>query len=343
LPGKCRAGIIVTAMYVGGAERWVADLIKATQPHIEWVGVGITSGEYGDVFGELLDGTHTFRGEPACKRLGSMVDILFVWTIKDALPYAARGIPVVAISHSPPESQWARDFFGQDGVRGATHYVAVSENAKLCLPKTAQARAAVIPHGIDLERLQPKVDRERQREYWGINPASIVIGYTGRLSKEKRYHLVWQCLEYLPGNIVSVLVGDGPFIEHDRIAALKDAGKRAKLVGPTSDIGSALNAIDVLVIPSEYESFCYSILEGWAATVPVVAPEVGVAAKHPGWVYRLFEPTPKGTAKMVNAAITYGPLARVPAVVRHYGWAAFAERWTTYILNIHKETCRRFG
>lgn len=330
-------------MYVGGAERWVADVVKATRTTVTWVGVGVLRGVFGQVFDEIVD-TPIFQGEMGCRELGQKVDVLLVWTVKNALPYAARGIPVVAISHSPPESQWARDFFGDDGVIGATHYVGVSESAVKCLAEKDQEGAAIIGHGMDPDRVKPKVPREVQRERWGINPHSVVVGYTGRLSEEKRYHLVWQCLKHLPENYVAVLVGDGPFIIDDRKRAAEEAGDRVKLVGAVSDIADPLNAMDCLVMPSEYESFCYSIVEAWAAGVPVVATGVGVVNRYPDLVHRLrlHNPRPEEVAhKVLLSGLPWKPAVAKVTVEAAFSWKDFSENWTRYILAIHEEQCRR--
>ena len=52
-------------------------------------------------------------------------------------------------------------------------------------------------------------------------------------------------------------------------------------LGPLSPrkAGSLLPGLDVLVCPSDYESFGLAIVEAWAAQIPVVSTRVGVVAE----------------------------------------------------------------
>ena len=73
-----------------------------------------------------------------------------------------------------------------------------------------------------------------------------------------------------------VLVGDGP--EFGRTQALVDElgiADRVRFVGVVDEVASLLAGADLLLLPSETESFGLVALEAMASGVPVVASRVG--------------------------------------------------------------------
>ena len=73
-----------------------------------------------------------------------------------------------------------------------------------------------------------------------------------------------------------VLVGDGP--EYSRIRELVDSlglSEAVRYVGVVDEVAPLLKAADVLLLPSETESFGLVALEAMASGVPVVASDVG--------------------------------------------------------------------
>lgn len=343
--GKIRVGMILTAMYVGGAERWLTDLIAATEcKTIIWVGVGLTEAIYGDVFKNRINCT-IHRGEEACKKLGSKVDVLFTWTVKDATKYAAKGVAVIAVSHSPPESEWARQFWGENGVPGAVRYLAVSKTAGECLPKSVQHLVDILEPGINPVHLNQRVTRARQRAAWGIFGPNIIIGYVGRLSDEKGYKLAWQCLDHLPDHYSTVMIGDGAMIEFDR-KETRRFGKRVVFNGPAWDVGSIYGAIDILVVPSDFESFGYVLAEAYQFGVPVVSTNVGEArVKKWSTVYLPDKPTPEEVALAVQE-VDNNPGWEVIVKKRAekaYSWIRYKAEVRRYIRAVHEQQCKRLG
>ena len=64
-----------------------------------------------------------------------------------------------------------------------------------------------------------------------------------------------------------------------QLAEELDVSDAVAFEGETSDICSALNSIDVLLVPSWFEPFGRVVVEGMAAGVPVVATLVGGRAR----------------------------------------------------------------
>lgn len=107
----------------------------------------------------------------------------------------------------------------------------------------------------------------------------LVVGYMGRLSPEKGVRTFIESIPLVTGKHPGtgfLVFGDGP--EHDELQAL---AKRLS-IGDTTlsfrgwcDPREAMDALDVLVIPSLEEGFGYVALEAMRACLPIVASSVG--------------------------------------------------------------------
>ena len=72
------------------------------------------------------------------------------------------------------------------------------------------------------------------------------------------------------------MVGDGPDrAEVERLRAALPPELRPVMPGFRSDLGEVLNALDVLVIPSRWESVPKILLEGMWLSRPIIAARVG--------------------------------------------------------------------
>ena len=112
-------------------------------------------------------------------------DVLVVWGVpqlRDHLEGFNR--PVVLVSHGVGGGAWAYRMI-RSNESGATHFVAVSEAARLAFSPEVRDRVAVIYNGIDVERCTPSVPREQMRTRWGFTEKHRLIGYVGRYSWEK--------------------------------------------------------------------------------------------------------------------------------------------------------------
>jgi phosphatidylinositol alpha 1,6-mannosyltransferase len=123
--------------------------------------------------------------------------------------------------------------------------------------------------GVDLERFSPKHRNEDLRKDWAPN-GEIIIGYVGRLAREKQVERLQELLE-IPGVRV-VVVGDGPLKKK-----LEKSMPSARFVGFQS--GNALSqmyaSFDLFVHTGVDETFCQSVQEALASGVPVIAPAAG--------------------------------------------------------------------
>lgn len=130
------------------------------------------------------------------------------------------------------------------------------------------------PRGIDTERFGPQKRSESLRVGLlgeGADPAEdILVGYAGRLAKEKDLHHL-RALSGIPG-IRLVLVGEGPEREHLE-GLLPEALFLGELHG--EQLAEAVASLDVFVHTGAEETFCQAVQEALASGVPAVGPSAG--------------------------------------------------------------------
>jgi phosphatidylinositol alpha 1,6-mannosyltransferase len=126
----------------------------------------------------------------------------------------------------------------------------------------------LMPRGVDTEQFAPAWAAPR--------PASFRIGYVGRLSPEKNVRLLARIerglIERRRSGFRIVVVGDGSeraWLEQH----LAHAEFTGVLHGP--DLARAYANMDVLVFPSETDTFGNVVLEALASGTPVVAADAG--------------------------------------------------------------------
>jgi phosphatidylinositol alpha 1,6-mannosyltransferase len=210
-----------------------------------------------------------------------------------------QGIPTVAVYQtdlagfarrygfgvaSPLLWQWLRWIHGQTDLTLAPSTPAVWE-----LRSHGIGPVAHWARGVDLDRWHPhhRSDLLRRRL---AHRGEVLVGYVGRLGKEKQVHLL-RHLRGLAGARL-VVVGDGP-----ARGELEQQLRGVKFLGFQSgaDLSRTVASLDVFVHTGVDETFCQSIQEALASGVPVVAPASGgpldlVRHGHNGWLYPAAKP-----------------------------------------------------
>lgn len=135
------------------------------------------------------------------------------------------------------------------------------------------SRVELVRNGVDLTRFQPG-DATAARARLGLPDGVPLLLGVGRLVPGKGFHLAVQALPLLPPQVQLVLVGDGPEREGLRRAAPHG---RLHLLGSRSraEVALALQACDLLVLPSAREGWPNVVTEALASGLPVVATAVG--------------------------------------------------------------------
>ena len=134
-------------------------------------------------------------------------------------------------------------------------------------------------NGIDLEKFhleQRMVDREVLFKKHSIPPNALIVGFVGRLTKDKGVPeavVAFNQLKQSFDNIVFVLVGKlekGDALPNHTLELIH-SDRQIVLAGVTTDINKYYHMFDVLWLPSYREGMPTVLLEAAASGLPVVA------------------------------------------------------------------------
>lgn len=130
----------------------------------------------------------------------------------------------------------------------------------------------VIPNAIDTERFKfDLAARERVRLELGIEDR-LVVGHVGRFVDAKNHRFlvdVFAAFVRLEPQAVLLLVGDGP-LENDVRRAVGNAGLEGKVhfLGNRLDVPELLSAMDLFILPSNFEGLPLVLVESQALGLP---------------------------------------------------------------------------
>jgi len=157
----------------------------------------------------------------------------------------------------------------------------VSKNLLKQVPifKNCPDKVVVIENAIDINEFKKGPKPDSVRAELGLGKEDVVVGFVGRLSKEKGAKTVLDALGTAPAaseNIKLILAGDGPQRkELERRARDLGVSKKVIFLGHRKDIKNIYNAMDVYVSASLREGFPNSVLEAQSAGVPCIVTDIG--------------------------------------------------------------------
>lgn len=138
-------------------------------------------------------------------------------------------------------------------------------------------RVTVIPNGIDIPEPTP-FDRDALLAEFDIPRGSPVIGFVGRLAKQKRVDdlvFAMALIVILRPEPHLLLVGDGP--ERDTLMKFArdiEVDRQTRFAGHRADATKLLRLMDIFWIASDFEGQSNSIMEAMAAGLPVIASDI---------------------------------------------------------------------
>jgi glycosyltransferase involved in cell wall biosynthesis len=162
-----------------------------------------------------------------------------------------------------------------------THY----EKNKLLAAGVPSEKIAVMGVGVDAEAFN--VERCKIQEFkktLNIPDDAITIGYVGRIEKTKNILTLIRSFEKLATenkNVYLVIAGSGrDYVEHlqqfsDTLADDISARIKWKVNFELADKAALFHSIDILVLPSNNESFGIVFLEAWICKKPVIGSSIG--------------------------------------------------------------------
>lgn len=130
----------------------------------------------------------------------------------------------------------------------------------------------VINNGIVLDDF---ININGEVEIDGIDSSMFKLIQVSSFTLQKDQKTVIKALNYLPKNVVLILVGDGPLRKecenYTRSLGLSD---RVFFLGKRLDVPKLLKYSDIVILSSHFEGFGLAIVEGMVSYKPVIASDV---------------------------------------------------------------------
>jgi len=142
-------------------------------------------------------------------------------------------------------------------------------------------RMDLIYNGVNLEEFDKinKDLRDKTKEKLNLPDGSLVVGLVANLRPIKNIELFIESASLVSqkmDNVYFMIVGQGPSMDNlKKLSQKLKIEDRVIFVGHCNDIIPYLSIFDIGVLSSDSEGFSNSILEYMAASLPVVATEVG--------------------------------------------------------------------
>lgn len=148
------------------------------------------------------------------------------------------------------------------------------------MEKLPLKKVEVIYNGIETDSFQRDYDDRKQiRSELGLKDEDFLVGCISVVRPIKGVDILVEAADRLLSDLPQAhicVVGDGPdFNLLSAITASRPWSARFHWAGAQEDVHPYLSAFDLAVLPSRSEGFSNSILEYFAAGLPVVATDVG--------------------------------------------------------------------
>jgi len=141
-------------------------------------------------------------------------------------------------------------------------------------------KATVIPNGVDLAKLDraAKQDGVPLRTKLRLEKNAPLIGFAGRLEEAKGCdQLLYAAADVVKAEPTArfLIAGDGRWKARlERLAESLDLGPAVYFLGWQANVASVLDQVDLVAVPSRWESFGLAAAEAMALRRPVVATAV---------------------------------------------------------------------
>ena len=127
----------------------------------------------------------------------------------------------------------------------------------------------VVPLGVDIMHFVPPASKPLAKKAIGIDPRKPVIGFCGRIGREKDLPTLLKAFRKIQHKHDARLLIVGSGIE---VKAFRNP--RIKHVGATEDVVPYLQAMDIFVLPSLTETSSLATMEAMSCGLPVIATPV---------------------------------------------------------------------
>jgi glycosyltransferase involved in cell wall biosynthesis len=157
-------------------------------------------------------------------------------------------------------------------VAGGMQFVAITDHVRRYLVSTigvAPANVTTITYGI------PKPARRAvSRQQFGLSPDDFVVGFVGRLTRQKNIPLLLHAMAQRR-SIRCVIVGDGELKPELQALAASLGCSNVTFLGAQPKAAGLMPLFDVLCLPSVWEGLGVVLVEAMLQGVPIVASHAG--------------------------------------------------------------------
>ena len=225
---------------------------------------------------------------------------------------------------------------------GYSKILAVSEAVRNALIAGGMAEefVEVVYTGVPAPPQEPQAMQNNVlRQELDLAPDCVLAGIVSRIAPEKGHGMLLEAMRSVAENVLCLVVGEGPDrAKMEAFARENGLRERVRFLGWRTDALAVMNALDIIVQPSQWEEACsLSILEAMGCGKPLIVTESGgnaelVLHERTGLV------VPKSSPAALAAALN--TLAQNAALRDAYGRAAKArhgERFTVAAMAEHTE------
>jgi glycosyltransferase involved in cell wall biosynthesis len=259
--------------------------------------------------------------------------------VVDAAYLQQRGLPIVTTVHGFTGGDLRNRCYQWLQCRAYRQFDAV---AVVSSPLQRQLADLVLPHRLHIVpnafRAGPIHSRGEARAALGLPHDAFIIGWVGRLSREKGADVLLRAMADLsvPTVVHAAIIGDGPeHISLRRQAMKLRLAERVSWHGRVANAERYFAAFDTFVLSSRTEGTPMVLFEAMAAGVPVIATSVGgvpdVLTPGTGLLVPSESPHELGTAirrvLLERAAAAARARAASVRVTQTYGVTAWAARY----------------
>jgi glycosyltransferase involved in cell wall biosynthesis len=230
---------------------------------------------YGGELAEILDSGHLIHcSEEPYVFCGGQV----AWLTGSKKPFVFQTAQNIKKSYPPPFG-WIEKFC----VERCAGWIACGESIVETRPQYYLEKPhRVMPLGVDVDLFSPNPARRTQtlaKLCWRDD--CVTVGFVGRFVEEKGIGIILDCLKKLRQPWRGLFLGGGQLEpELKRFEAMYPDRVRVVVGLPHDEVPAYLNAIDILLAPSQTrsnwrEQFGRMIIEAFACGVPVIASNSG--------------------------------------------------------------------
>lgn len=339
--GPIKVGVCTSGLQIGGADRWVLDLLAvASEPPFAVAGTGALQPNIRHpsiVERAAARGPVEWTSEGITK-IAQQADVIVSWGVPNLhalLP--DPGPRTVLVAHNVTDDDWTVSSL-RDASQ-ATACVACAKAACECYPESERNRCTVI---YSTAPEPPRIiHRWPVRDAWGVPRDAKVFGFLGRMAAQKYPEGLAKAIKHLPPEWVGVYVGplDGPdsasCLEQIKAVGVDD---RLYFPGPTDDPYSALAAFDEMYLASKFEGHSVAMTEALMLGVPIIATRVAFTEEYPEFIREVPQLDDGRAIAAAVLADTEDPRGTADRVARarifamsHLSFTRFRREWRSFL------------